>query len=206
MDTGSGISPPPPDEPARDFERLFKLYYRPVLGFFLKRGFSGSEGEDLAQETFANALRGLTDFRRDTSELGWLFAIARNVLNNEIRRRKSLKREMAVVSLESLREGSPDWEHTVDRGSDDVLDKVVDGEHRALLGAALEELPQRRRQALHLRIFQGLKYREIAGVLQMDVNTAKSHVSQGKAQLKALLGAAPTAEGSDGSGEKDVQP
>ena len=172
-----------------DFESLFKFYYRPLVGFFCNRGFSAQEGEDLAQETFANAYRGYGDFRGDSSALTWLYSIAHNVLRNELRHRGRQKREIEPVSLDVLREERPDQaEAAAEAVEDDALTRIVSGQERRMLAAALEELPRRRRQVLHLRIVQDLKFREIAGLLQIDVNTAKSHFSQAKSQLRSMLG------------------
>ena len=60
------------------FRLIFDRYSRPVLGFIYDMVGDRSLAEDLAQETFVRAYRGLASLREETKLSTWLFAIAKN--------------------------------------------------------------------------------------------------------------------------------
>ena len=63
----------------------------------------------------------------------------------------------------------------------------MSGERREQLRSALEELPPRMRDCLLLRLDKGLKYREIAEIMNTRVDTVKSQLYQAKERLKDFL-------------------
>src|SRR6185295_123541 len=66
------------------------------------------------------------------------------------------------------------------------------------LRQALQDLPPQMRRCVLLRIDQNLKYREIAGVMQISIDTVKSQLSQARDRLGRELGL--TSEGAEGGG------
>ena len=171
------------------FRALFNKFYRPLVGFFVKRGCSETESEDLVQEVLLNAFRGLTRFRRDASDATWIFSIAANIWRNYLRTARTQKRAAtAALSLDQL-DGDEIERRAADATeSTTVLDQILDHEQRRQLHSAIRELPTGRRQALHLRVVHGLKYREIARLLDIEVNTVKSQIFQARRQLEVRLG------------------
>src|SRR5215210_9591525 len=93
-------------------EELFQQYYRPVVAFFTRRGFSVEESRDLAQETFLRVYKHMESFRGESSVETWLFQIAGNLYKNTLRTRQTLKRDAQEVPLET-EEGMVE----LDRGS-----------------------------------------------------------------------------------------
>ena len=66
--------------------------------------------------------------------------------------------------------------------------EAYERERREALARALEGLPPQMRQVLTLRIDQDLKYREIAEVLQISIETVKAHLFQARQRLRTELG------------------
>jgi RNA polymerase sigma-70 factor (ECF subfamily) len=163
---------------------LFDRHYEETLRFFFRRGFRGEEARDLAQETFLRALRGIDSLRDPASARQWLFSIAMNVLRNELRRRAAPKRS----SEGQLREIRQEDEDTVEAEAPDVLDGLLDRERRELLAVAVRGLPPQMRRALFLRFDSNLKYREVAAVMQVSIDTVKSQLAQARARLRKQLG------------------
>jgi RNA polymerase sigma-70 factor (ECF subfamily) len=163
------------------FERLFRELYRPVMGFFAKRGCSVEDSQELAQETFLRAFKALDDFRGDAKSSTWLFAIATNLWRNRRRDAAAAKRDGAEVSLpeddpaDSSREEPPDQ-------------RAIEAERSRLLRAAVAELPPKMRRCVWLRVYQGRDYGDIAEILGVTVETAKSQVSLAKSRLRKSLG------------------
>lgn len=145
--------------------------HQPLVRGFLRRMLGGSRGmaDDIAQETFIKAYRGLRGFRGGASFTSWLCAIAINELRSEWRRQKRhvdfLKDEVAEHEPESARDPSL----------------------RLDVAAALENLSDAQRAALVLCFEHGLTQEEAAVALGCPLGTLKSHVARGKERLRAWL-------------------
>jgi RNA polymerase sigma-70 factor (ECF subfamily) len=167
------------------FRQIFRTYYRPVHSFFAKRGFPADECQDLVQETFLKVHRGLAAFRCEARFETWLFQIAANLYRNTLRSQSTLKREAQEVSLDEAAEetGVPAPKAT-EAGA---LDGVLAEERSQVLHDALEELPSQMRRCVELRVHQDLRYREIAILMQVSIDTVKAHLYQARQQLKSKL-------------------
>lgn len=176
----------PPCQPeGEDFRRLFDRYYRPVVHFFVRRGFSKEESRDLAQETFLRIHRGLKDFRHEASEVTWLFRIARNVGANSLRDRDAVKRSAEEeIPLDDLADFSIDLPTANEPGPEDQL---LSAESREQLHQAVQALPRQMRRCLVLRL-EDLKYREIADIQNISLQAVRSHLAQARQRLGGLLG------------------
>jgi RNA polymerase sigma-70 factor, ECF subfamily len=174
---------PTASPPAADFDHLIERFYRPVSYFFSNRGFSHEESRDLAQETFLGVYKGLDRFRGDSSVETWLFKIAANIWRNAIRSRSAEKRDGLEISADD----APDEPDLFGGGRLDPLVEALSDERVRLLRAAIDELPPQMRRCLLLRIDHDMKYREIAAVLQISIQTVKSQLFQAKERLKERL-------------------
>jgi RNA polymerase sigma-70 factor, ECF subfamily len=175
------------------FESIFGCYYGAILRFFVRCGFKQEECEELTQETFLRVYNAMDTFRCDSEVKTWLFTIATNLYRNEIRSRRTIKRTAALVSLETaIEQGQPLFGERSPlsgaSGMDGPLDALLFDEQVRLLRRELEGLPERMRQCVTLFLNQGLKYREIAVVMQISVETVKAQIFQAKKRLREALG------------------
>ena len=172
------------------FEEVFERYYRSVVHFFLNRGFSREESRDLAQETFLKAFRGWDGFRQDSRRQTWLFKIATHVAINALRYDQADKRSGEEQSLEeSLEQGLPVFSSApaMRRQAAAPLDQVLEKERTEELSQALAQLPPRMQRCVRMRLEHGLKYKEIARLTGVTVDTVKAHLFQARRQLKEQL-------------------
>ncbi len=123
-------------------ERLYEDYSGRVYRYCLGRLDSPEEAEDALQATYLNAWRSLDNGVEPISARPWLFQIAANVCSSMLRTRL----RGATVELRSPE--AFDRIPTNLEPNDDLLG----------LSAALEDLPERQRQALLLRDWRGLRY------------------------------------------------
>ncbi|MFQ5766886.1 MAG: RNA polymerase sigma factor [Acidobacteriota bacterium] len=135
----------------RHMKRIYNLGYR-LTG-------THDDADDLAQETFIRAYRGLSRFRGESRFSTWLTRITLNLSRNPRRRHLSLSQQ-----VEEPVESAPG-----------ALDRVVTREKRQRVRQAVAGLPLKQRQTLLLRLFEGLRYREIAAVLGTTTGTAKAN-------------------------------
>jgi RNA polymerase sigma-70 factor, ECF subfamily len=172
-------------------DKLFRDYYRPVFYFFRKRGFPAEESHDLAQETFLRAYRGLDGLRADACRAAWLFQIAANLYRNEIRSRSARKREGREVPLDAAGEHRAEAVEPEDPALSSAgggpLGGVLAGERQQQLREALEELPPQMKRCVLLRVDQDMRYREIAEVMRVSIDTVKAHLFQARQQLRVKL-------------------
>jgi RNA polymerase sigma-70 factor (ECF subfamily) len=132
------------------------------------------EAEDLAQETFLRAMRGLRQFAGRSSARTWLLAIARRVAVDHVR---AAVRRPRTAALE-------DWD-TVDAGGAGRGSRFEDG---VLLRHLVAGLPVDRREAFVATQVLGLSYAEAAEVCGCPVGTIRSRVARAREDLTVALG------------------
>jgi len=162
----------------RDFRQIFSEFYPLVLGYFAQQGLDEEDSRDLAQETMLRVYRNLPSLTGDAFLGTWIFQITANVYRNAVRTRSTRKREAPEVPLE----GTP---HPVDEG-EDPLRGLLTGERAKVLAEALRDLPPQMRRCVELRI-RDLKYREIAELLRISIDTVKAHLFQARQILRSKL-------------------
>jgi RNA polymerase sigma-70 factor (ECF subfamily) len=140
------------------------------------------EAEEVVQETFLRAYRGLETFRGDASLKTWLYTIA---LNRARARQGTLARMRKVfASPRASSEDDQPWpgEEAPDPSASPE-DQAVALEQRARLRKAIRNLPEEFRHAVVLRDLEGLSYEDIARVLSVPIGTVRSRIARGRAAL-----------------------
>jgi RNA polymerase sigma-70 factor (ECF subfamily) len=173
-------TPTEPDAGVRVGE-LFEAHGRMIYALCRLILRDGVEAEDAAQQTFLSAYRSLLNGRGPEQPEAWLATIARNECHNRIARRTPT----AVELLETDGEGAPDPARLVD----------IRAEIQALC-AAVAELPTKQREAIVLREFYGLSYREVAAALGTTGTAVESAIFKSRRSLQARLRPVRDAAGS----------
>jgi RNA polymerase sigma-70 factor (ECF subfamily) len=70
---------------------------------------------------------------------------------------------------------------------DELIEQQLEQERRAAVEAAIDDLPAQQQQCLLLRIDEEMSYEEIAGMLQISVNTVRNHLAEAKKNLRRML-------------------
>jgi RNA polymerase sigma-70 factor, ECF subfamily len=167
------------------FEQIVR-HYSALLFSLASRLVGPSEAEDVVQETFLRAYRGLESFRGESSLKTWLYAIA---LNRARARHGTLSRIRALFSS-GARQGSDDLRDPLDDAADPAASPEENSllrEQRVRLRAAIRRLPDDFRTAVVLRDLEGLSYSEIADVLSVPIGTVRSRIARGRSLLKEDL-------------------
>jgi len=148
------------------FRGLYRAHAPALYRHALRHGSGPADAEEIVQETWLRAARGLGSFRWEASLRGWLMVVARNVALE--RRRKGARLVLVEEPEERAAERRPDV------GVD--LERAVAG------------LGERAREVLLLHDVEGLTHEEIAEVLEIEVGTSKSQLSRARATLRRALG------------------
>lgn len=165
------------------FQELFHEFYPRVVSFFRGWRFSREEAEDLAQETFVKAHAGISSFRQDASVKTWIFRIARNTGLNALRSRSAEKRSGIETPLEEM---TPRWAPVSKVASPE--EQLVGKEILLKVRELWTNFPPQMQRCVFLRYDQELKYREIAAVMQLSLETVKSHLYEARQRLLQHLG------------------
>ena len=160
----------------RAFEDLVRTQQHRVYGLALRMLGNATEAQDVAQEVFIRAHRGLAEFRGDAQISTWLYTIASRLCLNRLagsERRLARHGEEVLGRLPDVRPGP-----------DEALER---GELEEALHRAIAELDEERRVVVVLRDVEGLAYEEIAEILALPIGTVRSRLHRARLDLKEKL-------------------
>lgn len=164
-------------EAAKDGDRnsmdaLVTKYQREIYYLCLKMSGNEEDAEELAQQTFFNALRAIGSFRGRSLFRTWLYQIAMNLCRSHITKRRP--------TVEFSHETVPDPAPT-------PLSEVVRGEEAREAVANLKYIAEKQRAAVVLRIFHDLDYEEIGRIIGCSAKTAKVNFHYGIENLRKRM-------------------
>ena len=165
----------------RAFGELVTRYMR--RAYYAALGLVGSHEDalDLSQEAFARAFRARASLDPDRPFYAWLYQIVRRLCFNFLRDRKT--------RLTRLQEATP-WlmdQAGTRAAQSDPGRSAERSELAALVEDAIERLPEREREVLVLKEFEGLRYREIAELLGIPIGTVMSRLYSARRNLALEL-------------------
>ncbi len=158
---------------AHSFEDLVERYKKTVYYLSYRMVHDHEDASDLSQETFLKAYQGLRKFKRQSSFHTWLYRITVNLCITFLRK----KRSRYYVELEKT--------HSVEYP--DVLHKLEMEELQERISDAVNELPEKQRIAVILRIYHGLSHKEISSILGCSVGTVKANYFHALRNLRKFI-------------------
>jgi RNA polymerase sigma-70 factor (ECF subfamily) len=128
--------------------------------------------EEVLQTVYLKILQGKACFRGDSKLQTWLFAVIRNTAVTE--RRKTLLPRLigSIIETRSTSQPATEFERS---------------EMQRRFQQALERLPARQRETLHLVFYQEMSLREAAEVMGISIGSARQHYERGKKRLREAL-------------------
>ncbi len=158
------------------FAELVRRHQGKVRALLLRLAGDRSLADDLAQEVFLRAYRGLVGFEGRSSFGTWVYRISYNVYLNHRTRSRSFA---ALPEDYDVRAAAPE----------DAL-SAPRSDLRRDLEAAITELPERYRAVIVLYYLQEVSYPEIAEILELPLGTVKTHLHRAKRLLRRHMGGA----------------
>ena len=163
------------------FERLVESHQMRIIGTVAKMLGDDTDAEDIAQQVFLRVWKSAPRYQPTAKFTTWLFKITRNLVFNELRRRK----RHPVKPLEKEQE-----EHhfqAVDLRTPAPDATMLDEEMQRAIQAAIDSLPEAQRMAIVLRRYEEMPYDEIGEVLGLSVPAVKSVLFRARADLREKL-------------------
>jgi RNA polymerase sigma factor (sigma-70 family) len=152
----------------RAFDAIVERYRKPLV-HFCGRMLPESRCEDAVQQAFINAHAALTTSDEPVQLKPWLFAITRNAALNMLRQ-NGWSYDQIPLDFDGVRRPDQEFEQRVE------LEQTV---------AALNELPERQRDALVMREFEGRSYDEIAAALGANGGAVRQLLNRARVTLRS---------------------
>lgn len=154
------------------YEGLIRAHEKPVLRLAWRLMGNVEDAQDVAQEVFLKMYRSLGTFDDLRDFRPWLNRVTANACMDALRRRKAAMPVSSLAEMASV--GNPESD-------------VGGEERRRILHAALQQLPDKQREALVLRDLEGLSTAEVADSLGATPATIRSHIAQARVRLRKIL-------------------
>ena len=161
------------------FEELVRRYRRRIFSYVRSAIGSPQDAEEVTQDVFVKVYRAAHRFNAKYSFKTWLYTIVSNTCKNKLRSRA---RHQAGLSLDDedrpVVTASPAasplevYRHNIE------IQEVRD---------AIDSLPARYKQVLHLRYVEGLRYKEIGKALGLSLGNVEARIFRGKEKVRQKL-------------------
>ena len=160
------------------FGELVGRWQKRIFGFIRRYVGNSEDARDLTQDTFAKAFQNLDRLSDPASFSSWVYKIALNECRMRFRKEGKLRRTPYEDYLES------DQVEIDERTPERALagKEEADALHRAF-----ERLPEEQKTVILMKEYQGLKFHEIAEILEIPLSTVKSRMYLGLKTLRRLM-------------------
>ena len=170
------------------FDALYDRYHRLVFSTAVRVLSDAAAAEDVVQDVFVRLWQRPERYVESRGNfVGWLLSVTRNRSIDEIRSRR--RRPLTESQLGGRDPDDAGW------SSDDLpsetagreMERAEIGDQRAMVRAALADLPEEQRLAIELAYYRGLTQTEIAETLNAPLGTIKTRVRLGMQKLRTAL-------------------
>jgi RNA polymerase sigma-70 factor (ECF subfamily) len=171
------------------FDEMVGRYWNRIYSMVNQLLRNPQDAEEVTQDAFIRAHRGLENFRGDSAFSTWLYQIATNLARNRYwywwRRKRdksvSIDAPIGADNDTTLADIIPAEVETPD-------DITVTQEFVARVGQGMDRLGAKHREILVLRNVKNLSYEEIAAILGISIGTVKSRIARARGSLRSKLG------------------
>jgi RNA polymerase sigma-70 factor (ECF subfamily) len=169
------------------FETLYERYEKPLFDFIYRMVMNDSDTENLFQETFHRVVRSRKKYQASAQFKTWLFQIAMNLCRDRMRRMKHRSHLSLNSPVASQNDGCLELQELISDPAPDVAKSVEAGELESLVKGAVASLPEDEHLVVILKEYEGLKFSEIAEIMNCPVGTLKSVNHRAQERLRKIL-------------------
>ena len=162
------------------FAQLVETYQDKVYSLCLRMVGDREDAQDLAQEAFVKAWRGLKFYKHEAAFSTWLYRLTSNVCIDFLRQKK----RKSALSLTSQEE---EEQIDIPDPSPQPEELVLQQQRKEAVADAMSQLEDEFRLVLTLRVVQERSYEEIAEIMDLKVGTVKSRLARAREKLRRIL-------------------
>jgi RNA polymerase sigma-70 factor (ECF subfamily) len=156
------------------YKELFDFYYMPLSIYALKYCDSFEQAEDVVQDLFIKIWDEKIYLKLEGVIGPYLFKAVKNNMLQIIKKQRKYKFEEIENQVNTILE-------------DEILDLSDIDDEKQKLFTELEALPEKMKEVFKAIVLDNLKYKEVAELLGISVNTVKTHYSRALKQLRNSL-------------------
>ena len=159
------------------YGKLVEKYSARIINLAYAMMSDRHEAEDVAQEAFVRAYKGLPRFQRKAKFSSWLYQIALNLCRDRLKSRARQGRTADEEQLAGV-DGNP---------REEAPAMAVEGELSQKMRERIQELPVLYRESFVLRHLQGLDYADIAKITEVPADTVRVRAYRAREMLRQTL-------------------
>ena len=164
----------------RAYVELVNRYKDRLLNFVFQFLGDIEQAEDVVQDTMLRLYEKKHYYKEIAKFSTWLYTIARNLANTELRKKKRMK----TTYLSQL---SKERQFEIPAIQDDVDQSIQNEFINDRIQSAISNLPEHFKVVIILRDIQELSYEEISNIVEVPLGTIKSRINRARIQLQAEL-------------------
>ncbi len=171
------------------FDEMVSRYWDRIFARVMQLLKNRQDAEEVTQDAFVRAHRGLEKFRGDSSFSTWLFQIATNLAHNKYWYWWRRKRDASISFDQNISdEGAATLIDIIPAEGRDPYDELLSREFVDRVGECMPLLSLKHKEILTLRIANDMSYDEIADKLNISIGTVKSRIARARNSLRNKLG------------------
>jgi RNA polymerase sigma-70 factor (ECF subfamily) len=164
-----------------NFSEIFKLYYKPIFGYIIRRTGDFDDAADIAADTFLKAFRHIHNFRyTGISVKVWLYRIATNEINLYFRN----KQKHNSIFERIITKDKDIFDHYLADDRKELESEFQKHDQFLFVLKELKTLPVKYQEVIALKYFEGKDNKEIVEILNVNEGTLKSLLSRGLEKLR----------------------
>ena len=171
------------------FDEMVHRYWDRIYSRVLQLLKNRQDAEEVTQDAFVRAHKGLENFRGDSSFSTWLFQIATNLAHNKYWYWWRRKRDASFSLDQNIGpEGDATLVDILPADGENPSQAAVTQELVDRVAECVPTLSEKHHEILTLRIVRNFTYEEIAQALEISIGTVKSRIARARESLRERLG------------------
>ena len=157
----------------QDIKQIYEQYFETVSKYLFCLTRNSDISEELTQETFYRAVKKIDTYRGECQISVWLCQIAKNLWYDQCRKNKKIIKieEKELFNIQAL---------------DGIEDKIISKEEKISIYRQMQNLDEKTREVIYLRITGELSFKEIGIILNKTENWVRVTFYRGKNKLKGV--------------------
>ncbi|MFI0398809.1 MAG: RNA polymerase sigma factor RpoE [Thiolinea sp.] len=167
----------------KSFDVLVLKYQHKVINLVMRYMHDPDTAQDVAQEAFIKAYKGLKNFRGESAFYTWLYRIAINTAKNHLvsQGRRTPTNDIDAEEAEQFEGESALKEYGTPEN------EMLRDEIQSIVSNAIDALPDDLRTAIVLRELEGMSYEEIAEAMDCPIGTVRSRIFRARESIDKVL-------------------